>query len=138
MSVFGAADIYITPYLQEQQQIVSGTLAYALGAGKSDYFDTLFLCSRVFISRSRLCWYRFKTAGAPKSAGCLQGTSFRRMPPDNLAATRTNTCVLQFGRQRFVPKELFGNSAKRLWKKEPVFHAIQSGLFLLHFTRTKA
>ena len=30
----GAADIYITPYRYEEQ-VVSGTLAYALGAGKA-------------------------------------------------------------------------------------------------------
>jgi len=34
MEFIGAADIYITPYLGEAQ-IVSGTLAYTLGAGKS-------------------------------------------------------------------------------------------------------
>src|SRR5882724_5539741 len=33
----GAADIYITPYLHEAQ-VVSGTLAYALGAGKAIIF----------------------------------------------------------------------------------------------------
>ena len=31
----GAADIYITPY-QHEAQVVSGTLAIALGAGKGD------------------------------------------------------------------------------------------------------
>lgn len=34
MEFIGAADIYLTPYLNEQQ-IVSGTLAYAFGAGKA-------------------------------------------------------------------------------------------------------
>lgn len=34
MDFIGAADVYITPYLNERQ-IVSGTLAYAFGAGKA-------------------------------------------------------------------------------------------------------
>ena len=34
MEFIGAADIYVTPYRHEAQ-VVSGTLAYALGAGKA-------------------------------------------------------------------------------------------------------
>jgi glycosyltransferase involved in cell wall biosynthesis len=42
----GAADLYITPYLDEAQ-ITSGILAYAFGAGKSRYLDTVLACRRV-------------------------------------------------------------------------------------------
>src|SRR5947199_10800007 len=34
VELIGAADIYITPY-KHKAQVVSGTLAYALGAGKA-------------------------------------------------------------------------------------------------------
>ena len=39
----GAADIYITPYRYEAQ-VVSGTLAYALGCGQGDHLDSLLAC----------------------------------------------------------------------------------------------
>jgi len=41
----GAADIYITPYLNEAQ-IVSGTLAYTVGAGKGGHLYAILVCAR--------------------------------------------------------------------------------------------
>jgi len=41
VELIGAADIYITPY-KHKGQVVSGTLAYALSAGKAIHFHSLF------------------------------------------------------------------------------------------------
>ena len=48
----GAADIYVTPYLNEAQ-ITSGTLAYAFGARKSSDLHSLFVCPGVARQRPR-------------------------------------------------------------------------------------
>ena len=41
----GAADLYITPYLNEAQ-ITSGTLAYAFGSGKASGLHAILACRR--------------------------------------------------------------------------------------------
>lgn len=51
LEFIGAADIYVTPYLNEAQ-IISGTLAYALGMGKA-VISTPFLHARELLAEGR-------------------------------------------------------------------------------------
>lgn len=51
LEFIGAADIYVTPYLNEAQ-IISGTLAYALGMGKA-VISTPFLHARELLANGR-------------------------------------------------------------------------------------
>src|SRR6202521_686592 len=57
----GAADIYITPYRNEGQ-VVSGTLAYALGAGKA-IISTPYWHAVEWLDDRRGGWVRFQTPG---------------------------------------------------------------------------
>ena len=64
----GAADLYITPYLNEAQ-ITSGTLAYCFGAGKA-VVSTPYWHAKELLAKQRGCIVPFRNAGAIADAVC--------------------------------------------------------------------
>ena len=77
----GAADIYITPYLNPEQS-TSGTLAYAVGLGQRGHLDAVRLRARDARRRSR-------RAGAVPRRRCDQHRGPRSPRPTTSGATRS-------------------------------------------------
>jgi len=85
-----ATDIYLTPYLNPTQ-IVSGTLAYAVGCGKA-IVSTPYLYAKEVLANHRgfLCDFRDSQAIAGRILALLDDTALRRA---------TERRAYRFGRQ---------------------------------------
>ncbi|MHB1551771.1 MAG: glycosyltransferase, partial [Vulcanimicrobiaceae bacterium] len=94
VAYLGATDIYLTPYLNPVQ-IVSGTLAYAVGCGKA-IVSTPYLYAQELLSSSRgfLCRFRDASSIAQNLIGLLEDPSLRRA---------TERRAYRFGRQMTWP-----------------------------------
>ena len=68
----GAADIYITPYLNPAQ-IVSGTLAYTVGRRQGGYFDALLACRRDAGRRARRARAVSRSGGVGRASDRFAG-----------------------------------------------------------------
>jgi glycosyltransferase involved in cell wall biosynthesis len=90
----GAADIYITPYLNEAQ-ITSGTLSYAFGAGKA-VISTPYWHAQELLADERGSLVPFKQSRAIAEAVCDFLTN-----PMKLHATRKNAYLI--GREMIWP-----------------------------------
>jgi len=94
LSYLSATDIYLTPYLNPVQ-IVSGTLAYAAGAGKA-IVSTPYLYAQELLAHGRGVLAPFRDAGALAAAinGLLDDPALRRA---------TERRAYRFGRQMTWP-----------------------------------
>jgi len=94
VSYLSATDIYLTPYLNPAQ-IVSGTLAYAVGCGKA-IVSTPYLYARELLAHNRgfLCEFRDANSIAGRLAMLLDDPSLRRA---------TERRAYRFGRQMTWP-----------------------------------
>jgi glycosyltransferase involved in cell wall biosynthesis len=95
LSYLAATDIYLTPYLNPAQ-IVSGTLAYAVGCGKA-IVSTPYLYARELLAHNRgfLCEFRDAKTIAQRLTMLLDDPSLRRA---------TERRAYRFGRQMTWPQ----------------------------------
>ncbi|PZR58976.1 MAG: glycosyl transferase family 1 [Candidatus Meridianibacter frigidus] len=94
VSYLAATDIYLTPYLNPTQ-IVSGTLAYAVGCGKA-IVSTSYLYAQEVLARNRgfLCEFRNAESIAQNLRALLDDSGLRRS---------TERRAYRFGRQMTWP-----------------------------------
>ncbi|MEW5784926.1 MAG: glycosyltransferase family 4 protein [Bacillota bacterium] len=85
-----ATDIYITPYIS-REQVVSGTLAYAMACGKA-IVSTPYWYAEEMLDEGRGCLVPFKDSGA--MAGALI-----KLLQDEALRNRMRKLTYQFGRQ---------------------------------------
>ncbi len=90
-----ASDVYVTPYLNPDQ-VVSGTLAYALAAGKA-IVSTPYLCARELLADGRGILAEFRDARSI-AAGITRFLNY----PD--LRTRAELAAYAFGRRMTWPK----------------------------------
>lgn len=95
VSYLQATDVYLTPYLNPTQ-IVSGTLAYAVGCGKA-IVSTPYLYAKEMLANHRgfLCEFRDSASIAAIITGLLDDPSLRRA---------TERRAYRFGRQMTWPQ----------------------------------
>lgn len=90
----GAADIYLTPYLT-REQIVSGTLAYTVGAGKA-VISTPYYYAEELLSEGRGLLVPFRDDAALADA-------IRRLVEDETERHRIRKRAYEFGRRMIWP-----------------------------------
>jgi glycosyltransferase involved in cell wall biosynthesis len=89
-----ATDVYVTPYL-DPNQITSGTLAYALGAGKA-IVSTPYLHAREVLADGRGMLVPFRDAGAIAA-------SVRRILADPGEKRRLEAAAYEYGKEMAWP-----------------------------------
>jgi glycosyltransferase involved in cell wall biosynthesis len=89
-----ATDVYVTPYL-DPNQITSGTLAYALGAGKA-IVSTPYLHAREVLADGRGMLVPFRDAGAIAA-------SVRRILADPAEKRRLEAAAYEYGKEMAWP-----------------------------------
>nr|WP_320015521.1 glycosyltransferase family 4 protein [uncultured Desulfobacter sp.] len=122
----GAADIYVTPYLN-QEQIVSGTLAYALGSGKAIISTPYWYAEEMlFDDRGRLVPFK-NSAAMAEQVNDLLDNEVERHAMRKRAYTFCREMIWKEVARRYL--ELFNEvKTERARSPRPVFRAKTMGM----------